>query len=813
MTFSSRSYLTLFLGYLIFICDSSADDGGRYVLEEVTVTAQKREESLQETPISLVALTEDQLEVLGITSIENLQGNVPNLNINRFPQNNQTLTLFIRGVGLGDPQITQDPAVGVYIDGVYIARGTGLALDIADLEQVEVLRGPQGALYGRNATGGALNLITKSPQFDALSFKQTFSVGNQDLFQYKSSLNLPLSETTAVKVAWLSDKDNGYIKNRGPGGEFGESNARAGRIDFRWQPSDSFTLDYAYDWSAVESFNQTFQATRAPGVNNENFLLNLAAQFADRFVDFDSNRLNTLATQTPLLPTDTRVLGHALIVEKQYKNVLFKSITAIRELDDRSYIDLAGGAAGGYRIDFQRYQFADGSSLPAVRPHIEQEQFSQEFQWIGEISERADFIVGAYYFEEDALELSPLHHIFSFPISSDGLLDVLGVPAINAVDFDIVSVVNARSESIAIENEAWAIYGQFRYRPDWFAERLEFTFAWRHSEDSRFVDRQFSERTLIDIDILNLGQFNLCDTSVGSLAPPLLNAVASGIGVDSGNSLRSDICSSFDGGGKRSFQDDSVTIASHYQWNDDFNVYFKYAEAYKSGGFNIRETEEVFFARGFDEEKNRSLELGFKGELFDRRARLNGAIFFSTFDDFQLNFLIPDTISDTRVVNLDVAELSGLELDVFTVLGDGLMLTASYGYLDVEIDQVRNPLSGELETFRFMNAPRHTFSIRTDHTFRDTEYGTWTANLSWNFIDDRRAVSEAMSRKSHTLVNARLSLADIPVNRHALSVGVWGKNLFDSEYVSFAVDNLPHTSRGVQWGESRTWGMDVVFQY
>ena len=132
-------------------------------LEVVVVTAEKREASLQDTPISIAAFDTESLEKLGIAGIADIGANVPNLNISTFPTSQTTLRVFIRGIGITDVQITQDPAVGVYLNGVYIARSSGLALDIADLQRIEVLRGPQGTLYGRNSIGGALNLVTAPP--------------------------------------------------------------------------------------------------------------------------------------------------------------------------------------------------------------------------------------------------------------------------------------------------------------------------------------------------------------------------------------------------------------------------------------------------------------------------------------------------------------------------------------------------------------------------------------------------------------------------------------------------------------------------
>ena len=171
-------------------------------LEEVVVTAQKKEASLQDTPIALDAFGEDALEREGIANVGDLAANVPALTIQPFPINTTTLRIYIRGIGLIDAQITQDPPVGVYIDGGYIARSAALATDIADLTRIEVLRGPQGTLYGRNSTGGAVNLITRRPNVDAVEFKQNVTLGDRDLATVRSMLNLPLWDGSAVKLAY-----------------------------------------------------------------------------------------------------------------------------------------------------------------------------------------------------------------------------------------------------------------------------------------------------------------------------------------------------------------------------------------------------------------------------------------------------------------------------------------------------------------------------------------------------------------------------------------------------------------------------------
>ena len=282
-------------------------------LEEVIVVAQRREESAQLTPVSLNSFDAAALDTLGITSIGDIRAQVPNFLIDQFPSSNQTLRLFIRGVGISDVQITQDPAVGVYLDGVYLARSTGLATEVADLQRIEVLRGPQGTLYGRNTTGGALNLVTVRPDLEVVGARLEAGGGNRDRLHMKASLNVPLGEHNAVKLAAVRDELDGFIDNGGSGGNFGDREATAYRFDWRWQPGALFTLDYAADWSDIESYNYTPQAV-VPG-EPSGTPVDAAILSSRRFVPYGEDRFSRLSTSVPLLPNDTDIEGHALTLE------------------------------------------------------------------------------------------------------------------------------------------------------------------------------------------------------------------------------------------------------------------------------------------------------------------------------------------------------------------------------------------------------------------------------------------------------------------------------------------------------------------
>lgn len=375
-------------------------------LEEVLVTAQKKVESLQDAPISIKAFGPQQLEAQGIEGLGDIGTKVPGMTVEPFPINNATLRIFIRGVGIFDVQVTQDAPVGVYMDGIYIARSTGTAIDIADLERIEILKGPQGTLYGRNTTGGAINLITRRPSVDEFEFKQKFVLGDRNLLTSNTMINLPLSETLAAKLAYMYSTQDGYIDNTGPGGDFGDKEVQGVRLDMRWQPIDALTVDYTYDKSAFDYHNYMYQAQLLPRISKgqSDPVKNNGAEATV----FSDDRLDALASGPPYEESSTDIDGHALTFDWQSESYRLKYIAAYRTLEDASYADLGGGKGSTeYRIDTHAYdgvaaQQVFGGPSPLVIPVISQRQWSHELQ-LGQddmFDGQFEYILGAYYFEE-----------------------------------------------------------------------------------------------------------------------------------------------------------------------------------------------------------------------------------------------------------------------------------------------------------------------------------------------------------------------------------------------------------------------------
>lgn len=260
--------LALYLPVLFatpFVAQAQSPDAP--VLEEVIVTAEKKTASIQETPISIAVFGTEQIENLRIQDIRDLGSFVPNMQQVSHPSTSTSPLITIRGIGSSDNQITQDPSVAVYVDGVYVARNQGMAVDVAELERVEVLRGPQGTLYGRNATGGAINFITRKPSVDGLEFDTTLTAGNRDAIEGNVSADIPFAEHFAGRFSYMVRQQDGPVENMGTGEDtFGAEDRRAMRADLRWLPTDALDIRYTYDRSRIAGTSPYIAYTpRIPG--------------------------------------------------------------------------------------------------------------------------------------------------------------------------------------------------------------------------------------------------------------------------------------------------------------------------------------------------------------------------------------------------------------------------------------------------------------------------------------------------------------------------------------------------------------------
>ncbi|HTH28832.1 MAG TPA: TonB-dependent receptor plug domain-containing protein, partial [Sphingobium sp.] len=379
-------------------------------LQDIIVTAQKKEESLQMVPVAVTALDKGKLENLQVQNFNDLAGLAPNLTaVNSGSGSNPIVTL--RGIVGGNVEPGRDNGVAMYLDGVYIPRTTGAQFDVADLERVEILRGPQGTLYGRNSTGGAINYITAAPK-GKLYARQEVTVGNLGLLRTKTRIDLPKFGAFSVSGTFLHEERNGYVRNveagrvwdfsQLPGGflngtrrsvkRLGDRNAESLLASVRYAPeSIPLTVDYKFDWTDAQYSNLPKQV-----------LLDLATGFP-RTIPATTTRLDAIAMGFTT-PEHLKVFGHNLTITLDLSDeVQFKSITGYRGFTDQYSADVAGGG-------FENYSPAPGRSYHEVLgivAHERDRSFSQEVQ-LSYRSDIIDAIAGLYYFKQHTRTLNPL---------------------------------------------------------------------------------------------------------------------------------------------------------------------------------------------------------------------------------------------------------------------------------------------------------------------------------------------------------------------------------------------------------------------
>ncbi|MCK0532818.1 TonB-dependent receptor [Sphingobium agri] len=692
--------------------DASVQSGG---IEEIVVTAQKRSESLQKTPISMMAMTGADIEKKGIADITDLRTLVPSLAVTPHPNSATTARVFIRGIGNNDDQITVDPSVAVYLDGIYIARNQGLSAEVAEVERIEVLRGPQGSLYGRNATGGAINYITRAPELGEFSAKQTLAIGNYDQFRSRTRVNIPVGETLAVELGYLHSQKDGFVDNPGTGVDrWGDQRLDAYRAAVLWQPTDALQLRYTYDRSDI----------------NDTPVFMVAAPFYPRMADRPTAGSPLVRN---LMPNDATSQGHNLTISWEVADdVTLRSLTGYRKLSSITNQNYLTGVAGPFPLILTGFD-------------QKQDQWSEELQLVGStFDRRLDYVLGAYYFDEDG--------------ESSDYSAITGRPRMDRV--------------ATIHNRAYALYGQATLRPA-FMEGLYLTGGLRWSRDER---KATLDQTIVPA------------TGLPTVLPR--------------------------GAGDNHFSNISPSLVIGYNANASLNIYAKYARGYKTGGYNIRASSIARFNEGFGPETLDSFELGIKSSWLDNHLQANLALFRSNYKDIQTNIQSdPTNVAITDVFNAGKARIQGFELDLIAKPIDTLTLSVNYAYLDAKFQQILDQAGNDITSrYTFVEAPKHTLTTSLEYRFPDTPIGVLTANIDY-FLKSKVSTSTADRRYvigDYGLLNARLTLSDIPVGFGSWRLSAFGKNLTDKEYY------IAHFNGGLPsaiFGDPRTYGLEVTFEY
>jgi len=358
----------------------------RDTLADVVVTARKREESLQQVPVSVAAISSTELQQRSLESLQDVAMSTPNVSFYNQQGDRSAGLITIRGIGQSDPIVTNDPGVGVYLDGVYFGSMTGLDLDMMDVARVEVLRGPQGTLFGKNTIGGAVNIVSTLPSLQAMNGDVQITSGDYGRIDATGRISIPLLDTLAMSVAAASHNADGYGQSLATGAEMGNTNNQSGRIALLFQPSDSFELVATADRTRIREEGAVIKllaTAQTPLVG----LLNMFSNLPYNNSWLTSNDYTNYSTGSNLNDGDT--WGESLTATWTTPSITVKSITSYRNNNTTSGVD--PDASPAVLID----------SVEQVLQH----QFSEELQLSGvSLGDRLHWVGGLYYFSDSAVE-------------------------------------------------------------------------------------------------------------------------------------------------------------------------------------------------------------------------------------------------------------------------------------------------------------------------------------------------------------------------------------------------------------------------
>lgn len=779
------------------------------VIEEIIVTAQKREQSAQDVPIAISAFGQDFIDEAGVDDVFELQFFVPGLTVYNNQSAAQT-NFNIRGVGTAGNSLSLESSVGIYVDGVYRSRQSSGIGDLVDLERVEVLKGPQGTLFGKNTASGAVQFLTAKPNLDAFEGTLELQAGNEDYRNVKGAISIPVVEgRSAFRFSGGWTERDGYVRNVATGTDLNERDRYNLRGQFLFDNGNDLSVRVIADYSELDE--QCCAASNifdGPGDTTAGFLaaggaipptgnlpgasfilpLDLVAQltgFTGSPVvlanDFDDRRVSQD------IDPFAEVEESGLSVEVNWdlnETTTFTSITAYRSYESDDFVD----------ADFNALDI-----LSASGGTTDQDTFSQEFRLNGIWGDRLTYVAGLYYFDQEleretTLRLGSVANLLlTGGLPTSALVGGAGVCPLIGISDDVCNGPafpgGEGSDNFSTQDQtSWAVFAQADYQ---LTDDLTLTLGLRYLDEEKDLNVRFTETIFTPI-------FN----AFTPLAPNVPDVP--------------DV----------TFDDTEVTGTAKlsYYWNDDTMTYISYGRGYKSGGTNI---DRISPATGapllFDPETSDSIEVGLKTQFLDKRVRLNLAVHQTDFDDFQAN-----TFVGTGFVLQNAGEIQsrGFELDVLALVNSWLSLAAGTAYVDAEYDSfvggscIRTPFGatpdqGQPNFPTVCDASGNTVGGTPEWTYygsviaeRPLGDGTLFGRLDVNWRDDNPAGTDNDPNKegdSYTLTNLRLGYR-FAEDRY--EVTAWAKNLLDEDYQDGGFNSvIREGSLSAYHTEPRTYGV------
>jgi iron complex outermembrane receptor protein len=819
----------------------AAETGG---LDEIVVTAQKREQNLQEVPIAISAIGAEKLERMNVRDTRDISGLAPNVTIVQGTTSNSAAVISIRGItSPASESFGLDQANALYVDGIYIARSGASALDVMDVERVEVLRGPQGTLFGRNSTGGAIAFISRDPS-DELKVAARGGMGNYGAWNAKVSLDTgEIFGGLKTSLSYSRSQRNGTVDNilqpddaKDPGARKTDAFRAAAKLDL----GSTGSIRYIFDWSKTTGRNVAFQLTNAASgavrpplvVNGQPGITQTQQAPVQQFLsgaNFLDSRCAALAAPTRVyrdticLDADKdaidEVQGHNLQIKNDFGGFQVKMTAGYRKWDSISTgSDLDG--MGQFRSpQFSNATLFNGmpASLLAFIPSIpaafapfiaaspvptttqglfdtnnvrKHQQFSQELEVSGD-SDVLDWVVGGFYFWEKGSENNPQNSGFALDTNSifTANFGPLGPSFVAANPARYRLVVTNGVLRYTTSAESTAVYGQGTYYVGGRDGKLSLTAGLRYTWDNKSIIRQ--------------------QTSTAPLATP--------------------------DRGEGSFSRLTWNAMARYAFTDDVSAYLRAASGYRSGGFNAPDTSQAGTSTmvPFDSETIISYEAGIKAELLNRRLRLNIAGYRNNFDDLAANVPVVTAtpgVFGSRVVNVGKVDYTGFEVEARAILTDYLSIDGTFGYVDVNYKKFPIPASGaagapvvdisSIARASYTSAytgniaanlrlpvgdSGTTFNARVGYTYESPKY-SFNNSISTPF-------NEQLKSDPKKQIDAQVSIDGIQVGGGEAQLLIWGKNLTNRHEFARGIDFGALGYAGGYFADPRTYGVTLGLKF
>lgn len=665
-------------------------------IEEILVEARKRQESLQDVPLSVTAFDQRAIKAAYSNTIDELDRFIPNVEFSDVQFSGQSLGASIRGVSFADLEKTFEPAVGVSIDGVFLATTAGATVDLFDIEQIEVLRGPQGTLFGRNTVGGVINVRRTRPTGE-MGLNATIRYGRHADREFRAVLNLPqIADSLSIKLYGSRDASKTFAVNRSTGEKEDFIDAVAGGIAVLYEPSENFdlllTFDIYDDDSSAQPIYNLSEQTNGEG---QNFFITGDGNFCDLTADaaaigllpagqafngcrqtsLDLAQADDFSTFVRDFPFLNAINGHNITAEANWdldNGFTLTAVTGYRSSDEQLTEEnigapsIQGGLTGGALVPiFVANRFQEFS------------QFSQELRAAGDVSENFTIVGGVYYLNSE------------YSING-GPNPVPGSPGQGVTGTAFLGFAGPIANFTAgQELNAFAIFADGTYE---ITDKFSFSGGIRYTR----------EKKEFDIDFLSEG-----------VAPIALSESFSAIT------------------GRGIFQ---------YKFTDDVMAFAGWSRGYRSGGFNGRGTTATSLGP-YDEEVVDSFEAGMRSEFFNNRVRFNPTVFWAKYRDKQEEIIRPSPITqgqtETIVENAATATVWGIELEGIAQVNENLNLTFAAGYLNAGYDSFIDGNGVDVTNTRnFRRAPEFSFSSGLDYVYPITDDYQMRFNAAYSWQDE-----------------------------------------------------------------------------